>query len=74
MYFFGTGVICCVCLCICACVCVFVRVLSVHVSGMNNLLPSLRQNLPITPLHHLSSLSIHEFLCLQGCDWLLMNN
>lgn len=46
----------------------------VSMSGMNNLFPSLWQNLPITALHHLSSLPIHEFLCLQGCDWSLMNN
>lgn len=46
----------------------------VSMSGMNNLFPSLWQNLPITALHHLSSLPIHEFLCLRGCDWSLMNN
>lgn len=25
------------------------------------------------PFRHLSPLRIHEFLCLQACDWLLMN-
>lgn len=48
--------------------------LSVHVSGTSNLFPSPRHSPPITSLHHLSSLRIHEFLCLQGCDWPLMNN
>lgn len=69
------------CTCVCFCVCIVfvfvrapVRLLSMHASGMNNLFPSLRLNLPITSLHHCSSLPIHEFLCLQGCDWLLMNN
>lgn len=28
---------------------------------------------PNNHLHHLPSLCIHEFLCLQACDWLLMN-
>ncbi|KAJ4927849.1 hypothetical protein JOQ06_015651 [Pogonophryne albipinna] len=50
------------------------RGFSAHYQGMNNQFPSLRRNLPITSLHHRSSLPIHEFLCLQGGDWLLMNN
>lgn len=41
--------------------------------GRDNLFATLRRNPPITSLRHLSSLCIHEFLCLQACDWLLMN-
>lgn len=44
-----------------------------HAQSMDNPFPSLHQNPPITSLRHLPSLCIHEFLCLQACDWLLMN-
>lgn len=47
--------------------------LATHVEHVNHLIPALRQQPPITPLCHLSPLHIHESLCLQALDWLLMN-
>lgn len=66
------------CLCVCKCVwlCVLVRVpvclLSMHVSGMNNLFPFLRQNPPITTPP--SSLFImYSWVSVSAGLWLALN-